>query len=110
MLTNEKLNQTAMEIILHAGNGRNKIHQALKLAISDTDASHKDSVQTLLKEAGEDINKAHRVQTQIMQDYIEQDVSPTILFSHAQDTLMTIIAEKNMAKYMMEINYKIGVK
>ncbi len=107
----EQLNETAMKIILHAGNGRQKIHQGIQLSLEDVDGSKKEEVLALLKEGKKDITMAHRVQTEVMQTFIEDNVAPTILFSHAQDTLMTIIAESNMAKYIVELNYKmIGVK
>ena len=105
---NERLNETAMQIILHAGNGRNKVHKAIRLALDDQEGTKREEVDQLLKEGREEINEAHRAQTKIMQEFIEANMAPTILFAHAQDTLMTIIAEKNMAKYIVELNYKMG--
>lgn len=107
----EKLNETAMKIILSSGNGRQKIHQGIKMSLEDFDGSKKEEVLKLLEDGKNDITQAHRVQTEVMQTFIEDNVAPTILFSHAQDTLMTIIAESNMAAYIVELNYKmLGVK
>lgn len=96
--TAEELNGIAMQMILSAGNGRDKINQAL-CALEEEFDFHK--YDTLMKEAHIDITKAHQFQTQVVQSTIEDDsVETTFLFTHAQDTLMTINTEMNLAKHL----------
>lgn len=104
---NDKLNQIAMEIILHSGDGRNKIYEAMKLAISDVDFSKREEVEQLFEEAKKHINNAHEIHTEFMQSTIEDDLNVNILFSHAQDTLMTIASERNLVKHMINLKYSL---
>lgn len=103
----DRMNQVAMDIILNAGNGRTNIHQALKIATNDEETKSREEVNELIKQASLHINNAHKAQTEFMQETIESNLSVSVLFAHAQDTLMTIIAERNMAKYMIEFMYKV---
>lgn len=101
--TIEELNTAAMQMILFAGNSRNMITEALNSIEKGLDA---DAVNAKLKEAKEEITKAHKIQTDIIQSTIEEDEpGTTLLFTHAQDTLMTIYSELNMAKHMMKLFY-----
>ena len=98
-ITTEDLNQAAMQIIMGAGNGRNLLTEA----INDTLAGAKDAaVDEKLKVAKEKIVAAHRIQTDIIQGSIEEDeLQTTLLFSHAQDTLMTVYSEQNTMTSMI---------
>lgn len=106
---NNKMNSVAMEIILHSGNGRAKLHKAMRLSIEDYKIENKEEIESLLQGAKEDINKAHQKHTEFMQNSLseEETLSGNILFSHAQDTLMTIISEQNMINYMIKLNYSM---
>lgn len=109
-ITTEDLNQAAMQIIMGAGNGRNLLTEAL----NDTLAGQEDAlVDEKLELAKEKIVAAHRVQTDMIQNSIEDDeLQTTLLFSHAQDTLMTIYSEQNTTNNMIamyrELLKKIG--
>ncbi len=83
----------AMQIILHAGNGRTKAQEAIKLAkTQDFEAAH-----AALKEAKDNIVLAHRSQTAVIQNEAAgKSYDPCLLFTHAQDHLMTITSEVNM--------------
>lgn len=91
----EKAAMIAMQIVIHAGDARNLIMKAL-----DETAEFKfNSAKEKLDEAQIEIHEAHRYQTEIIQseaagNYFEY----SILFTHAQDTLMTVCTELNMAK------------
>lgn len=90
----------AMQIILHAGDARNKITEALRCA------EKFDFVQseTAMKEAEREITLAHNAQTEIIQNEASGiSYGFSLLFSHAQDTLMTIHSEIRMAKEMVKI-------
>lgn len=95
-----ELVMTAMQIILHAGDARLKITQALAAAkrfdFIDADA--------LMKEAEADITLSHKSQTEVVQNEMSgHTYDYSLLFTHAQDTLMTIKSELNMAREMIDI-------
>jgi PTS system cellobiose-specific IIA component len=94
------INNVAMEVILHAGNGREKIDEAFaEMAKPDLERA-----ETLLKEAETEIVQAHIAQTGMIQDQVSgEDVEYSLLFIHAQDTLMTINTELRMAQKFMPV-------
>lgn len=89
----------AMQIILHAGDARIKVEEALKQA-KQFDFT---SAGNTMKEAEECIHQAHVSQTEVIQNETRgKTYEPCLLFSHAQDTLMTIMSEYNLAKQLIE--------
>ena len=92
--------QSAMEIILHAGDARLKCKEALyQIALFDI-----ENAKSKLKESQEEITKAHKVQTDAIQNETRGEKSEySLLFAHAQDTLMTIYSEINIAKQLIKI-------
>jgi len=98
------LEKASMEIILHAGNARTDTMEALD-KIDDSDVA-----KALLKSARESIILAHQAQTTVMQQMISEVNEYSILFSHAQDTLMTIMTEVNLAEKLVVIYNKIDEK
>ena len=98
---NKKLDLIAMEIIFHAGNGRFKVIEAFEKAI-ETDYF---KAKILMEEAYEEIKKAHEVQTKAIQSIAagELEEEYSVLFSHAQDTLMTVYSEYNVSKRVLEL-------
>ncbi len=101
------INMVAMEVILNAGDGRACIDQALEsMAQLDFDA-----VEAHLKEAEAKILKAHNAQTDTIQRQAAgEDVEYSLLFTHAQDTLMTISAELHMAQKMVPVVRALAAK
>lgn len=101
---NDEMNQVAMQIILHAGNARQVIFEVFD-EIGD---EHFDRARELLKEAKKEILLAHKAQTETIQaeaSGIHHDFS--LLFAHAQDTLMTISSEWNIANKMVSLVEKL---
>jgi len=91
----EKIAMIAMQIVIHAGDARNLIMEALD-EISEFKFAE---AEIKLKEAQEKIREAHIYQTEVIQAEASGKVfSYSLLFSHAQDTVMTICTELNMAK------------
>lgn len=90
----------AMSVIINAGDGRVCIDKAMdSLAELDFEAA-----ESSLQEADEKILEAHKAQTEMIQRQAGgEDVEYSLLFVHAQDTLMTISAELHMAKKMMPV-------
>lgn len=103
-MTQDEINEVAMQMILHAGNGRNLIKEALDKM--DEDAF--DEGEVLLKQAKKELNLAHNAQTKVVQYSMEHPIEINLLFTHAQDTLMTILSEHNIAKHLFKIYYKIS--
>lgn len=107
-VSSEELNQSAMQIIMLAGDGRNLLSEAVKSTMEDI---LREEVDKKLKEAREKIVEAHRIQTRMIQYTIEdEELQTTLLFSHAQDTLMTIYSELNMTGYIIEMYRKLSDK
>lgn len=100
----EYFNEQSMMMILHAGDAREKINEALDLVMEDkfTDA------EQLVTEAKKDINDSHKIQTIIVQKEAKgESYYYSMLFSHAQDTLMTVQSEYNIVRKLVKIVEKI---
>lgn len=94
----------AMQIILHAGDSRLKITEALEYA---QDCAFDQAYQAM-DDAEACITLAHKAQTEIIQNEASgSHYEYCLLFTHAQDTLMCVNSELRMAKQMIEILKKI---
>lgn len=89
-----------MKIIMHAGDARLFVTQALN-AIAENDfkiAAEK------LKAAQKEITEAHKIQTDMIQGEARgEEMGYSLLFTHAQDTLMTINSELILAKHLYKV-------
>lgn len=96
---NELMN-VAMQIILHAGDARIKTEEAIEKAkLFDF-----ESAEMTLKEAKECLRLAHIAQTQVIQNETSGKVYEScLLFTHAQDTLMTIMSEEKLATELISM-------
>lgn len=89
-----------MNIIINAGDARAFIADALD-NVADFDY---DKAKENIKKADEKLVVAHRLQTKKLQEEAEgEDVQYSVLFTHAQDTLMTIMSEYNLAKHLITV-------
>lgn len=96
----EYINKASMEIILHAGDARNLIFEAIDL-LADKEY---EKVEDKLKKAYEEIKIAHRTQTKIVQEELTDMTIPhTFLFAHAQDTIMTVYTEYNLISKLITV-------
>lgn len=96
----EDLNKASMDIILHAGDARLLIMKALDM-ISEDDFI---KAEEQLVNAHEKIKLAHKTQTKIVQADVSGSPYPhSLLFTHAQDTLMTIYSEYNITQKLIKI-------
>ncbi|WP_449355190.1 PTS lactose/cellobiose transporter subunit IIA [Virgibacillus natechei] len=103
-INKDELNSISMNVILHAGNAREYIFQAVKTASTGSF----DGADELVVKANDEVATAHRIQTDTLQkeaEGIEIPYSP--LFGHAQDTLMTVKAEINMMQEIIKIYHEI---
>ena len=104
-VTSEELNQAAMQMIMLAGDSRNLLTEAVNATMEGALATRVDEK---LKIAKEKIVEAHRIQTDMIQSSIEDDeLQTTLLFSHAQDTLMTVYSEQNLIRHMIAMYRKL---
>lgn len=94
------INSIAMEVIMNAGDGREKID----LALEEMAKGNFAGAAALLEEAEKFILHAHNAQTDVIQGQVSgENVEYSLLFVHAQDTIMTITTELRMAQKMMPI-------
>jgi PTS system cellobiose-specific IIA component len=103
----EKAAMTAMQMILHSGNARELIMSSLEdmAEFSFSEADEK------LQKAYESITAAHVHQTEVIQkEACGEPFGYSILFSHAQDTVMTINSEYQIAKKLLKMQKAIDLR
>jgi cellobiose PTS system EIIA component len=84
------ITEASMDIILHAGDARMANFESIEAMLK----GDLETAELKLREAKEQITIAHRVQTDRIQDETRGGKSEySLLFAHAQDTLMTINSE-----------------
>lgn len=92
------------EIISHGGDARGFAYEALKAAKEGDFEKAKE----LLDKSEDEMTLAHNTQTKLIQAEINgQDLKMSLLMVHAQDQLMTAIAEKNLIEQMVEMYKEI---
>jgi cellobiose PTS system EIIA component len=100
MMDHDHLNSVSMQIILHAGDAR----MALYTAFEHMEVGDYPSAELHLQEAQAKIQLAHQAQTLAIQAEARGESLPySPLFTHAQDTLMTIMSELNLTKKMIGV-------
>jgi PTS system cellobiose-specific IIA component len=99
-ITSDSMNSTAMEIIMLAGDARLCISKGFKSLIQDGF----DEAEKNIEDAKTKLASAHGLQTEIVQSEGEgKKLDHTLLFIHAQDTLMTVFSEMNMLRQLTPI-------
>lgn len=99
-MTPDELVRPAMDIILAAGDARDGVYKAIAAATEGDYAS----ATALLDAAQSDIQRAHRVHTAHIQGEASGEATPySLLFTHAQDTLMTAYSEFRLMKKVMPL-------
>ena len=103
-INRDELNAVSMGVILHAGNAREKAYKALKLA----ETGNFNDVKKFLDEAKAEFVEAHHLQTDTIQKEAEGiEIPYSVLFGHAQDTLMTAKAEFSLINQMIKLYQKL---
>lgn len=97
----DKVVQVAMQIVILAGDARNAAGRALD-CVGQFDF---EGAKEQMKEAHSYISDAHNAQTEMIQAEIAgtEKFQPSMLFSHAQDTLMTVMSEVHMIDKMISV-------
>lgn len=94
----------AFNIILHSGNARTDIHEAMNLMRE----SKFDDVEKALSNANEELILAHQSQTKLLQQFSQgAKIEMHILMVHAQDHLMTTMTLLEMVKELPFLYQKI---
>lgn len=95
-----EINEIAFSLILHSGNARSNVMEALKCARND----HFDQAKELIEEADNELEKAHKVQTDVLQEEASgEEVNLSILFIHAQDHLMTAMLSRDLSQEIIDL-------
>ena len=98
--------QAAMQIILHAGNAKDYLHQAMELLMREDQSTA--AIFALFEKADQELIEGHKCQTKVIQETIEENTQElTLLFIHAQDTLMTTKSEYVLMKNMVMLVQKL---
>lgn len=102
-LEEEELNpliETAMAVIMAAGDARDHASRALDYA----ENGEFEAAADCMKEARECITQAHNGQTEVIQSEMRGEKHEfCLLFIHAQDTLMTIVSEINLTERLIRM-------
>lgn len=100
MNENDKSVKDTMEIIINAGDARELISEALD-NVADFDYK---AAEENMEKAKEKLVIAHRLQTaKIQQEAEGKKVEYSVLFTHAQDTLMTINSEYKLTDHLIKV-------
>ena len=95
------IEKIAMDMIMHAGDAKNLIVEALDLISQNKD----DEAAQKLSEANNELIEAHHIQTSFIQHVASGEVKQeySVLFTHAQDTMMTVYSEFNITNKLLKI-------
>jgi len=100
----EKTTESSMKIIIEAGDARLLIFEAMN-AMAESDFAQAGEK---LKQAQEKMTTAHQIQTdRIQEEAAGKGPGYSLLFTHAQDTLMTIYSELNITKKLLKVFAKL---
>ena len=92
------------EIISNGGNAKALVYEAIE---SSENGKFKEA-RELLNEADTFLNKAHQVQTDLIQKEAAGERNEvTVLFVHAQDHLMTSIEVRTLAENIIRMNERL---
>lgn len=100
MLNLEQLSEISMQIILNAGDARAIIEEV----IVSIEEGKFEEAEEKMAEAKKKISLAHSSQTKAIQGEAMGDKLPySVLFAHAQDTLMVVMSEWNTTRRFMKL-------
>lgn len=99
-MNKEEMNMVGFEIVAYSGDARSTLLQLLKEARQ----GNFNNVDALLADADENINLAHRSQTQILAAESSGDnMDMGFIFVHGQDHLMTTILLRDVIGDLVEL-------
>ncbi|MDQ0973391.1 PTS system cellobiose-specific IIA component [Neobacillus niacini] len=96
-LTSEQIN---FMLILHSGNARSKVIQALR----EYREGRIEEADNLLVEAEKDLHVAHQIHFKMVQQEASgEKVEFALLLMHAEDHLMSTLSMKELVKELLEL-------
>lgn len=99
-MTRDELSMVGFEIVAYSGDARSTLLEALHQVRN----GNFDNVETLMKDADENLNLAHKAQTEILALEAQgQQMDMGFIFIHGQDHLMTTILLKDIITDMIEL-------
>ncbi|MFT4186291.1 MAG: PTS lactose/cellobiose transporter subunit IIA [Micrococcaceae bacterium] len=101
----ENIENLIFEIIVHSGNSRANLYEALDEAGKN---SSQEKIDELLKNAAEEMTLAHNIQTNLIQEDLKGDSEISLLLIHAQDQLMTTMSEQTLIERMIKMQQQIN--
>ena len=97
-MNREEITLLGFEIVAFAGDARSRLMEALAAAQKGDYAK----AEELVEAANACIVEAHHAQTSLLQkEAAGEHYKTCLLFTHAQDTLMTIMSEVNLTEKMI---------
>lgn len=105
----DRVEEIVFELIIYAGNARSSSMEAVFYAKQGKMTESEKS----LKEAGEQLSKAHQIQTSLIQQEAAGQTTPlSLLLIHAQDHLMNAMTVKDLAGEFIDLykRLKVGVE
>lgn len=100
MTSQDQIVTSAMQIIIKAGDGRADTYRAIG-AIQEGDFAQ---AMDLVGSADESITAAHMIHTDLIQaEAGGEEIGYSMLFTHAQDTLMTAYSEFRLVKKLVPV-------
>lgn len=97
--------EITMQLIVNSGDARSKAMEA----IASAKAGKIEEAREKLKEAGEFLTKAHKFQTDLIQEEADGNIKKvTLLTAHAQDHLMNAITVLDMAHEFVDLYERIS--
>ncbi|UOQ94587.1 PTS lactose/cellobiose transporter subunit IIA [Halobacillus shinanisalinarum] len=98
--TENNITEIAFQIILYAGNGKSNAMEA----IQEAKKGNFEESDRLIEEAGEELVKSHKYQTELLQKEASGEENPVnVLLIHSQDHLMTSMTVRDLAQEIIEI-------
>lgn len=95
----------AMQVILAGGNARSEAYEALRCAKQGDFAAAEEHMAASKSE----IVAAHRIQTDLIQREAAGQPTPMgLLMVHAQDHLMTAMAEQNLIQELIDLHKRLS--
>jgi cellobiose PTS system EIIA component len=96
----ETVEQVSFHLIVHSGNARSLAYEAFELAV----LGNFEGARAQLKVAEAEMGLAHKQQVEMIQLEAQGNpVAPTLLLVHAQDHVMTAMAEVNMMERLVRV-------
>ena len=90
--------QQIFQIILHSGNSRAESYSSIREGRN----GNQDQAGIAMEKSREELDKAHRIHREILSNPDKVTSSPSLLMVHAQDHLMTAMAEQTLIAEMNE--------